>query len=65
METLVINLKTKKDKQLFEALAERLNLKLKFVTDEDKLDYGLLKAMLATKRGDLVDRKTILKALQK
>lgn len=65
METLVINLKSKKDKTLFSELAKRLNLKTVVLSDEDKEDYGLLKAMLKGRTGQYVDKKTILKALRK
>lgn len=65
METLVINVKSKKDKSLFYALAERLKLKATVLNAEDKEDYGLLKAMLQAKKGDYVDKETVLKALRK
>jgi len=65
METLVINLKSEKDKSLFYALAERLHLKTTTITEEDKEDYGLLKAMLEAKKGEYIDKETVLKALRK
>ncbi len=65
METLVINIKSEKDKSLFYALAERLHLKATSLSEEDKEDYGLLKAMLQAKKGDYVSKETVLKALRK
>jgi hypothetical protein len=65
METLVINLKSKKDKSLFYALADRLHLKTTLLSDEDKEDYGLLKAMLQGKKSTYVSKETVLKALRK
>jgi len=65
MDTLIINLKSKKDRLPFYALAERLHLKASILSEEDKEDYGLLKAMLKAKKGDYVDKETILKALRK
>lgn len=66
METIIINIKTQKDKLLFtSSLANRLKLKSKILSDEDKEDYGLLKAMLEAKQGDYVDRETIMKSLRK
>ncbi len=65
MEALVINIKSEKDKSLFYALAERLHLKATAFTEEDKEDYGLLKAMLHAKKGDYVNKETVLKALHK
>jgi hypothetical protein len=65
METLIINLKSKKDKIPFYALAERLHLKASLLSDEDKEDYGLLKAMLKAKKGEYVSKESVLKALRK
>ena len=65
METLVINLKSAKDKSLFSELAKRLHLKTAILSDDDKEDYGLLKAMLNGRTGEYVDKEVILKALRK
>lgn len=65
METLVINLKSEKDKSLFSELAKRLHLKTVIFSDEDKEDYGLLKAMLKGRTGEYADKATVLKALRK
>jgi hypothetical protein len=65
METIVINVKSQKDKILFTSLAERLHLKSKVFTEEENEDFGLLKAMLEAKKDDFVDRETIMKSLRK
>lgn len=65
METIIINIKTQKDKLLFTSLANRLKLKSKILSDEDKEDFGLLKAMLEAKQEDYVDREAIIKSLRK
>jgi hypothetical protein len=65
METLVIDIKSEKDKLLFYALAERLSLKAMSISKEDKEDYALLKAMLKEKKGDYVSKSKVLKALRK
>ena len=65
METLVINLKSEKDKSLFSELAKRLHLTTAILSDEDKEDYGLLKAMLKGRTGEYVDKATVLNALRK
>jgi hypothetical protein len=46
-------------------LAERLRLKATLLSEEDKEDYGLLKAMLNAKKGDYVSKETVLEALRK
>ena len=65
METIIINIKSQKDKLLFTSLADRLKLKSIILSEEDKEDYGLLKAMLEARQEDYVDRETIMKSLQK
>lgn len=65
METLVINLKSAKDRSLFAELAKRLHLKTAILSDEDKEDYGLLKAMLKGRTGEYADKEIVLKALRK
>lgn len=65
METMVINIKSQNDKILFSTLAHRLNLKSRILSEEDKEDYGLLKAMLEAKTGEYVEREAISKALRK
>jgi len=65
METVIINIKTQKDKLLFTSLADRLKLKSKILSEEDKEDYCLLKSMLEAKQEDYVDRETIMKSIRK
>ena len=65
MGTLVIKLKSKKDELPFYALAERLHLKATLLSEDDKEEYGLLKAMLQAKKGDYVSKEAVLKALRK
>jgi len=65
METIIINIKTQKDKLLFTSLANILKLKSKILSEEDKEDYGLLKAMMEAKQEDYIDRNTIMKSLRK
>jgi hypothetical protein len=65
METIIINIKTQKDKLLFTSLADRLNLKSRILLEENKEDYCLLKAMLEAKQDDYVDRESVMKSLRK
>jgi hypothetical protein len=65
METLLINLKSDSDRNIFTSLANRLQLKSRILSDDDKEDYGLLKTMLEEQTGEYVDKKTVMKALRK
>jgi hypothetical protein len=64
METLLINIKSEEDKALFLSLARRLRLTTKSITQSDKEDYGLLKAMLEAETGEYVSRDEVMKALR-
>ncbi len=63
METLLINLKSEEDKALFLSLARRLRLKTKSISESEKEDFGLLKAMLEAETGENVSREQIMKVL--
>jgi hypothetical protein len=63
METLLINLKSEEDKALFLSLAKRLHLKTKSISESEKEDFGLLKAMFEAETGENVSREEIMKAL--
>ena len=63
METLIINIKSEDDKMLFLSLAKRLRLTTKSLTETDKEDYGLLKAILEAESGEYVSRDEVMKAL--
>lgn len=65
METFVINLKSEKDKFLFSELAKRLRLKTAILSDKDKEEYGLLKAMLEGKTGKYIEVERYLNKLRK
>ncbi len=63
MEALIINIKSEDDKTLFLSLAKRLRLTAKSITESDKEDYGLHKAMLEAETGEYVSRDEVMNAL--
>ena len=65
METMIIDIKSKQDKSLFYALAERLHLRAGIISPEDKENYALLKAMMQAKKNNYVSKEAVLKALRK
>jgi len=65
METIVIDIKSEKDKELFLALVKRLRLKARVISDEDKMDFGLFKAMLQGKTDEFINVENYLKKLRK
>ena len=64
MKTVILSIPEKKEKW-FLSLFDQLHVKHKILSREEKEEAGLLKAMLAGKKGDYVNRETIMKALQK
>jgi len=64
METLLIDIKSNEDRELFLSLARRLRLKTKSLTENDKEDFGLLKAMLEGETGEYVSREEVMKELK-
>lgn len=64
METLLIKIKSAEDKQLFLSLAKRLKLKTKSITEDEKEDFGLLKAMIEGETGEYVSKDEIMQALK-
>ncbi|HBX51733.1 MAG: hypothetical protein A2275_15070 [Bacteroidetes bacterium RIFOXYA12_FULL_35_11] len=65
MESIVIDIRNEKDKFLFLALAERLKLRSKIFTDEEKEEIGLIKAMKEGKNSGKADEVEIMKSLDK
>lgn len=65
METMIINIESEDDKQLFLSLAKRLRLKATFLTDDEKEEYGLLKSMLEGQTKEYASKEAIMEALKK
>lgn len=65
MNGLIITPTKKEDIKLFVDLARRMGVKVRTVSDEDLLDFGLLKAMEEGRKTSFVSRDRILKTLQR
>lgn len=65
MESIVIDLKTEKDKALLSAIASRLHLKSVILSEEEKEDMGLLNAMKEGKKSGKASEKKIMELLDK
>ena len=65
MSGLIITATNKSDLKLFSDLARRIGLKAKPMSDEDILDFGLLKAMQEGRKTKFVSRERIMKKLKK
>ena len=60
MQTVLINTKTKAESNLFVELAKKMGFETKVLTEEDKEDIGLLRAMMEARKTRLVSRKTVM-----
>jgi hypothetical protein len=65
MEIIIRNIKSKTDLKFFQQLAKRLGLKTTELTDDEKEDIALAKAIKEAKKGDFVSREEVIKALRK
>lgn len=63
MKTLIINTENQSDLKLLMNLVKRLGFDSRILTDEEKEDMGLLKAMLEGKKSKIVSRSIIMKQL--
>ncbi len=65
MESIVIDIKTEKDKILLSALASRLHLKSVILSEEEKEELGLLNAMKEGKKSGKASEKKVMELLDK
>ena len=64
MKTLVITSKSVRELKVLQFLAEKMGMKVKVLTEEDKEDIGLLKAMLQGRKEEYVEEEEVFKILR-
>lgn len=64
MESAIISGNSKKDIQLLITIAEKMGIKAKFLSKEDIEDFGMGKAIIEGKTGELIDTEEFLKSLK-
>ncbi len=65
MKTLVVTSDDDNELKVLKYLAEKMGMEAEMLSEEEKEDMGLLKAMLEGKQNDYVSEKEVLKALRK
>ncbi|MBI2966617.1 MAG: hypothetical protein HYY40_02230 [Bacteroidetes bacterium] len=65
METMVIDVKSKSDKIFIRQFAKRMGYKARVLQLEEIEDIALGKAIKEGRKGDYVDRETVMNALRK
>jgi hypothetical protein len=65
MKTLVVTSDDDNELKVLKYLAEKMGMEAEMLSEEEKEDMGLLKAMMEGKQNDYVSEKEVLKALRK
>ena len=65
MKTIAVTPKNEKEYIFLSALLKKLGYDPKVIYDEEKEDFGLLRAMLEEKKGEYVSEEEVMKALGK
>ena len=64
MEALIIKPANKEEATLLKSLVKKMKVKYAILSDEDKEDYALARAILAAKNSKTVTEKSIMKKLK-
>lgn len=64
MQTMVLEGKSKTDLKLLADLARKLGIKVKYLTEEEKEEIGLMSAIDQGKTGEYVDTGDFVKKLR-
>lgn len=64
MESILFSPKNKEEVELLKQLAKQMRIKARVLSDEDKEDAALLKAMAETKNDKYVSHEEVMKALR-
>jgi hypothetical protein len=65
MDAILISSKNKSDLDLIQKLVKKMGLQSKFLSDEEKEDFGLLQAMLEVDRTDKVSKTDVINKIMK
>jgi len=65
METVVLNSNSKADLKLITDIARKIGVSVKYLTDEEKEDLGLLNAINKGRTGEFVDTEDFIGKLSK
>ncbi len=65
MKTLVVTSDNDNELKVLKYLAEKMGMEAEVLSEDDKEDIGLLKAMLKGKQDDYVSEDEVLTALRK
>ena len=65
METLILNSKSTSDLKLLAELAKKLGVTVKYLTDEEIEDMGMLKYLEEVDRDEIVAKESVMAKLGK
>ena len=64
MNALVLTTSNKSELKIFSELAKLVGIQAKVLSDEDVLDFGLLKAMEEGRKSKIVSKESVMKKLK-
>ena len=65
METVVLHSNSKENMKLISDLARKIGVTVKYLTDEDKEEIGMVNAIKKGRTGEFVDTEDFLEKLSK
>lgn len=65
MDTILISSNSKEDTDLLLKLLNKLGMKSRIISEEEKEDYGLIAAMMEADRNEVAEEQEIFNKLQK
>jgi len=65
METIVLNSNSKENLRLIADLARKIGVSVKYLTDEEKEDMGMVNAIKKGRTGEFVDTEDFLQKIGK
>jgi len=65
METIVLNSNSKENLLLIAELARKIGVSVKYLTDEEKEDIGIINAIKKGRTGEFVDTDVFIQKLSK
>jgi hypothetical protein len=65
METIILNSNSKENLRLIADLARKIGVNVKYLTDEEKEDIGMVNAIKKGRTGEFVDTENFLQKIGK
>jgi len=64
MQTVILNSNSAEDLKLLTQIAKKMGIKVKFLTEDEKEEFGLLRAIKKGRTGKYIDTDNFIKKLR-